>query len=301
MYIDIVIVNWNSGNQAFDCVNSIIANHLSVVSRIIIVDNNSSDGSENKVSNIPKVKLVRSNSNLGFSKACNLGATYTNSDFILFLNPDTRLFSNSFDGILDFMKYNENVGILGIQLFDNDNEVARSCSRFPSSLRFFSMALGLNLIFPSLGMPMREWDHMTSRKVDQVIGAFFLIRKELFAQLKGFDERFFVYFEEVDLSFRAKKIGWDSYFYSEVGAFHEGGGVSKQVKGLRLFYRLRSSLQYAKKNFTLYQSIVTFIIITIIEPSTRIFRGILKLSLSTLKDTFKAFFLLYKWLLKNNI
>ena len=143
---------------------------------------------------------------------------------------------------------------------------------------------------------MKEWDHLTSCSVDQVIGAFFLVRKELFTKLDGFDERFFMYYEEVDFSLRAKRNGWNSYYYNCAQAFHKGGGVSRQVKSFRLFYTLRSRIQYALKNFTLWPSVITVIVTLLIEPFARFIYALFKLSLSSLSEILKAYFLLYKWL-----
>jgi GT2 family glycosyltransferase len=130
------------------------------------------------------------------------------------------------------MKQSENadVGICGIQLQDDSGHIARSCARFPS-LRIFAMqALGLNTLpwFRSWGMHMLEWDHGKTREVDHVIGAFYLMRRALFESLGGFDERFFVYLEDLDFSLRARKAGWSSVYLATTQAFHAGGGVSNQ-------------------------------------------------------------------------
>lgn len=301
MFIDIVIVNWNSGDQLFECVESIMEYHRPSVSKIIVVDNNSIDGSEKKVNGIPQVQLIKSSYNLGFSKACNLGAKYANNDLILFLNPDTRLFLNSFNGISKFMDLNQNAGILGIQLLNDEGSIAKSCSRFPSALSYFYSALGFDLIFPKTGKMMNEWDHLTTCAVDQVIGAFFLIRRNLFIDLNGFDERFFMYYEEVDLSLRAKNIGLESYYYANAQAFHKGGGTSEKVKALRLFYSLKSRLLFTKKNLRLHQFISVFFITMIIEFFTRIIHTVFRLSLSSFKETLLAYFLLYKWVFNKTI
>jgi GT2 family glycosyltransferase len=117
---------------------------------------------------------------------------------------------------------------------------------------------------------MLEWDHADTRRVDQVIGAFFMIRRSVFEALSGFDERFFVYFEEVDLAFRARQAGWNSVFLADASIYHKGGGTSEAVKDLRLFYSLRSRLQYGHKHYTWPERLVVWTITFGLEPLTRV-------------------------------
>lgn len=295
--IDIVIVNWNSGKLLKNCVESIMGVEGSSVCKVVIVDNNSDDGSTLFLGKITEVELIRASENLGFGKACNLGAAKCDSKFILFLNPDAMLFHNTLSSVLKFMeeKGNSQIGICGVPLRDENGVISRSCSRFPSVKGMLAHACGLSRVVPSLGDPMREWDHGNSRVVDQVIGAFFFVRRHIFDELNGFDERFFVYFEEVDFSYRAKAVGWTSFFLSESLAYHLGGGVSRQVKSKRLFFSLRSRIQYAFKNFSQIEVVFTVLITFILEPIFRTALCLAKLSLTSLKETLGAYFMLYMW------
>ena len=256
--IDVVLVNWNSGNQLADAIDSILCHHHGWVGKIIVVDNASIDGSvelaESRAAPSPlEMVVIRNAENLGFAAACNLGAERADQDFLLFLNPDACLYPDTLPKAMDFFNLPDSVdvGIVGIQLIDEYGNVAKSCSRFPSLSIFFAQALGLNRvqIAKHLTQAMVEWDHNNTREVDQVIGAFFLIRRSLFEKLSGFDERYFVYFEEVDLSFRARKSGYRSLYLADAQAFHAGGGTSRQIKATRLFYSLRSRLLYGFKHF----------------------------------------------------
>ena len=141
---------------------------------------------------------------------------------------------------------------------------------------------------------MTDFDHQSNRKVDQVIGAFFLVKRDLFLNLNGFDERFFVYYEEVDFALRAKSAGWNTYFYSESSIIHAGGGTSSQVKAERLFYSNRSRILYSFKHFEKYQAVLVLFLTVFIEPFSRIMHSILKLSLIELKNTLWGSFLLIK-------
>jgi GT2 family glycosyltransferase len=298
--ISVIVVNWNAGRQLRECIDSIQKYGAPYVAQTIVVDNGSTDRSEKTVQNIPGVRVVLAGENLGFAKACNLGARYAQGDYLLFMNPDAALYKDTLSTALAFMERPENakVGICGVQLVESDGAVARSCARFPTLARFVAQAIGLDRIFPSLGHFMREWEHNCTREVDQVIGAFFLVRRQLFEALGGFDERFFVYFEDLDFSFRARQSGWRSVYLAESRAFHAGGGTSKQIKARRLFYSLRSRLLYSFKHFSLLGAAVTMLATLFVEPVARSVLAVAKGSLSSLVETRQAYAMLWRWLLK---
>ena len=186
--------------------------------------------------------------------ACNQGAVGSSADYLLFLNPDTRLYPDTLSKTVAFMQAPEqqDVGICGVRLVDDDGRPTTSAARFPSLRSLFGDATALSRVLPSLFPPhlLSASECDTTRDVDQVIGAFFLIRRHVFEALGGFDERFFVYYEEVDLSLRARQRGHRSMYFSGAGAYHRGGRSSEQVKATRLFYSLRSRLLYAFKHFS---------------------------------------------------
>lgn len=296
--VDIVIVNWNAGQQLRECVDSVVQHGDSLVSRIVVIDNGSTDGSDRTVDGLPNVTLIRAGENLGFGRACNVGAGLASGEFILFLNPDARVFPGTLAVALNFMQQPENAaaGICGVQLVDEEGHVARSCSRFPSASGFVAHAIGLDRIIPALGHFMRDWDHATTREVDQIIGAFFLVRRNVFEVLNGFDERFFVYFEEVDFSYRAKQRGWSSVYFADAQAFHAGGGTSRQVKAKRLFYSLRSRILYVFKHFSPFAAAATLLTTLLVEPVTRSVRAFGACSWLSLKETWAAYGMLFRWL-----
>ena len=132
---------------------------------------------------------------------------------------------------------------------------------------------------------MAEWAHDQTQDVDQVMGAFFMIRRPIFKSLSGFDERFFVYFEEVDLSLRAHQAGWRSVYLAEAQAFHAGGGVSRHVKAKRLYYSLRSRILYVFKHFNPFTAMLVLLTTLLIEPLSRSLLAICRLSWVSLKET----------------
>jgi GT2 family glycosyltransferase len=232
--------------------------------------------------------------------ACNLGARHAQGKYLLFLNPDAALYKDTLSIAMTFMEHPENakIGICGVQLIDENGATTTSAARFPTlrilAGRTFGLAKVLPGVFPVNFMSDDELNE--SKIVDQVIGAFFLIRKGVFDLCQGFDERFFVYFEEVDLSLRAKRLGYSSYFLSDARAFHRGGGCSDRVKAARLFYSLRSRVLYAEKH---YSSIpyVLLIVLTAVELPLRLGQTLFSKSWSDARNTLIAYYKLIEYFL----
>jgi hypothetical protein len=130
--------------------------------------------------------------------------------------------------------------------------------------------LGLDRIARMPSHLMEEWDHTTTRDVDHVMGAFYLVRRRLFEQLHGFDERFFVYLEDLDLSIRVRDAGYRIVFLAEARTFHKGGGSSERVKATRLFYSLHSRIQYGFKHFGRLPAAALLAGTLVLEPPIRV-------------------------------
>ena len=302
--VDIIIVNWNSGDYLYDCLSSITKSDRTcyLLDKVIVIDNASND---NSLAGIKKlalpIKIIANDVNMGFAYACNQGAKQGDSDYLLFLNPDTQLYQNSLNNAIAFMEEEQSKAkfhIMGIQLIDDDNNISRSCARFPKPSHFVNKILGLNMLFPKIfkSYTMTDWDHSYSREVDQVIGAFFLVRRSLFNQLGGFDERFFVYYEEVDFSLRAKKLNRYSYYSVDVKAYHAGGGTTSQVKSTRLFYSIRSRLLYCKKHFSFISFLIVLLITIVFEPISRMLLCILRQSCKEVFEVISAYLLLWRFI-----
>jgi GT2 family glycosyltransferase len=193
---------------------------------------------------------------------------------------------------------NADVGICGIQLVDELGQVARSCARFPSVVNFSVQAVGLSKLrwFHASALHMSDWDHTTTRDVDHVIGAFFLVRRTAFNALSGFDERFFVYLEDLDFSLRARQAGWRSMYLPEAKAFHSGGGTSRHVKAKRLFYSLRSRLLYGFKHFSATEAWWLLFITVALEPCSRLAFALFRGEWRDARHTLQAYGMLTKCL-----
>jgi len=298
MLLSIIIVNWNAGIQLKECLDSVLAYSKGVVSRIIVVDNGSTDGSADAVAHLPGVEVIRTGKNLGFGAACNIGAEVGDAPYILFLNPDTRLEADSLSVPLAFMAQPENakVGICGIQLVDEQGTVSRTCAKYPTLGRLVCSALGVDKL-PGLhgsGVHMSDWDHLNCRQVDHVMGAFYLMRRDIFERVGGFDERFFVYLEDVDLSKVVNDRGFGIWYLTSAQAFHAGGGTSRQVKVHRLFYSLRSRLLYGFKHFPRWQAWLLVGVTNLLEPFTRSVWCLLRGDVAGVKHTWAAYRMLWR-------
>ena len=293
---DIVIVNWNSGDYLNQCINSIFINeNINLIGRVFIIDNDSSDTSLQKILPNNKIKVIKNKENVGFAKACNQGFRECTSSFILLLNPDAQLKNTTLGDCYNFLELHSEIDILGCQLLNEFGSITASCSRFPSPKGFLIDAIGLSKLFPSHfkpGILMTDWDHKDSRFVDQLMGAFMFMRRAIFEKVGYFDERFFVYFEEVDFSKRLKDLGGKSFFNSDINATHIGEGTTKSVKAYRLFLSLQSRLLYAKKHFTRMGIWMTWITTFLIEPVSRIIFLFLQGKFSEISSVVKGYFML---------
>jgi N-acetylglucosaminyl-diphospho-decaprenol L-rhamnosyltransferase len=295
--LDIVIVNWNTGVQLQECLQSIsLANSASVfqLSHCIVVDNASTDNSANGLKSLPfPFTMTRNLENKGFAFACNQGAKLGTAEFLLFLNPDIKLFPDSLTKALLFLENadNQKVGCLSIQLVDQKGMVQRNVAYFPAPKSLFFQMLGLDRLWPH-HFPshfMTNWDHQESREVDQVQGAFYLVRRNVFKALGGFDEQFFMYFEDLDFAYRAKQAGWKSYYLADAQAFHYGGGASDQVKAKRLFYVLNSRVLYIKKHFGSDSALEILMASLIFEFWTRLGWSLIHFSGQNFMETIRAY------------
>jgi hypothetical protein len=302
--VDIVIVNWNTGPYLADCLRSIAGAEKTVldVGDVVVVDNASSDGSAG-LPDIPGIrpKVVRNSSNRGFAVACNQGAGLGCSEYLLFLNPDTRLFPDALLNAGRFLRTEaaKGVGICGARMVGEGGRPAISCSRFPTQGTLFGQMTGLDRVLPSLFRRhhLRPEETPESAVVDQVIGAFVLMRRSLFTELGGFDERYFLYFEDVDLAFRARRRGWPSYFLSNVRVRHAENVSSGQVKARRLEYWLCSRCLFVFSHLPRRQARLLLVLSLSVEPAVRFAWAALGRGSTGFRDTIEGYRGFLRWLI----
>ena len=297
---DIVIVNWNSGDLLRDCLLSIPAGtqNSKNIGAIIVVDNNSSDDSLERLSEIDlPVQIIRLATNEGFAKACNLGARACSGENILFLNPDTNVVEGAFDGVEELLSHDQSVGIVGLQLVDEAENIHRSCARFPRFLDLLSNSLGLHVLLGvnAPNMLMVEWNHDEDRDVDHVTGAALFIRRNLFERLGGFDERFFLYLEDLDLCLRVRDLGKRVRYQVSGQVMHVGGGTSRTVPATRLFYQQRSRNLFTRKHWRLAPRIVVNAVGLFVEPWVRIGGALVRGEKQGIEQIMNATLRLWRW------
>jgi len=294
--LDIVIVNWNAGALLRRCLMALpgALGPSFVLNRVVVVDNASSDGSLDGVETLPlPITVLRNVSNRGFGAACNQGAAGSTANYLLFLNPDVYVKPDSLSAPLAFLsdRGHDDVGLLGIQLRDAQGTVARSSARIPTPATIGARILGLDALFPQWvpSLFLTDWDHESTRELHHVIGAFYLVREGLFKELGGFDERYFVYLEDLDLSVRVRGRGWRIFYLAGVHAEHTGGGTSDSVKALRIAYSLHSRILYGYKHFGFGAATLLAVGTLVIEPVPRLVRALARGSLVEFRDTCLGF------------
>lgn len=303
--VGVVIVNWNTGDRLGNCLRSIESTDRSVlsVSEVVVVDNASHDGSAQglEIRALP-LSVVHNRANLGFATACNQGAAVCAGDYLLFLNPDTELYPDTLRVVGEFLRTEPaaRVGICGGQMLDARGEPGISCSRFPTLGICVGTMTGLDRMLPAVFPPhhLRPGETRESRPVDQVIGAFYLVRRSLFRSLGGFDERYFLYYEEVDFALRARECGWPCYFLRTARVFHAGGASTDQVRGRRLGYLLCSRSRYAYRHWPARQARLLVALSLSVELTARISRAVLRGSRTELRDTAAGYTDYVRWLLR---
>jgi len=302
--LDIIIVNWNSGEMLNNCLSSIEKSNLNnILVNIIIVDNDSNDDSLNKISSKVEYTLIKNGKNFGFAKACNIGLSESNGKYILFLNPDTEVRENTLQKAIKMMEDNENISVLGVKHFDDCGNVVPSCSRFPKLSNFLYDIFGLSMLLPKHfyhATLMRDMDYTKSTFVDQVSGAFFFCRRSVLKKVGNFDERFFIYYEEMDLSYRIKRSGGASYYDADNEIYHKGGGVTDQVRAKRLFYCLRSRIKYSFKYYDIINAILLLVLTLIVEPFSRLIYLILNGRFSEINELIIAYYYLFLYFIMRN-
>jgi len=256
--LSIIIVNYNTEKLLMSCLNSIYKNVSDLVFEIIVIDNNSNDSSAEMVKNdFPQIHLIESRKNLGFVKANNLGAQKARGKYILLLNSDTEVTEEGFSAIINFMNSSPDAAIVGGKIFLTNNAIQDSCRRFPTLIsEFFNQTTCLVKYFNPFAykLNMLNFDHNEIIKVDWVTGAYMFIRKSIIDDIGLFDPAIFMYFEDTDFCFRAKKAGYNVYFVPFGKIYHYHGGSSKKILARTVAYCFLSSIVFFKKKYSLAQT-----------------------------------------------
>ena len=208
--VSIVVVSYNCREALQTCLLKLIAENPGLP--IIVVDNASTDGTiEMLTRDFPMVRPCKNTRNIGFAAACNQGIRGCATDFILLLNPDTLMGRAALRRLYDVLRAQPNMGAVGPRILHTDGSLQPSCRRFPTLSAISFDELGLGRLFPHsrrlAKYRMRGWEHKETRDVDQLMGSCLLLRRTMLEHVGLLDERFFLYFEEVDLCLRMQRTG----------------------------------------------------------------------------------------------
>lgn len=223
--LSIIIVNYNSGKMIKECLSSISKSFLNLSHEVIIVDNNSKDKYINFINeDFKKFLLLKNSKNIGFARAVNQGFWRAKGEIILVLNPDVKINPTSVEKAINFLENNPEVGILLPKLLNVDGTLQYSCRRFYTFPVLIFRRSPLKKLKPISQMIdkhlMKDSNHDKAMEVDWGLGACMFIRRSALNGDKIFDERFFLYFEDVDLCLRMKKKGFKVIYFPEAVMVH---------------------------------------------------------------------------------
>jgi len=256
MDLSVIIVSWNVKEQLQENLKALYRSQTSFSWEVFVVDNASTDGSQEMIRTLfPDVKLIANDANLGFAKANNLAIKEASGRFILLLNPDMRLQTDTLEKALDFIQAKPETVVAGGRLLDRDGQILPQIRSFPTFLDQALVILKLPHLFPGLLSKylQKDFNYSQAAKVDSIRGSFFLINRPAYQKISGqekpfLDERYFIWFEEVDFCRQVYKLGGEVWYNPEAVAVDLVGQSFKQVKvGKTQSYFRSSMLAYFKK------------------------------------------------------
>jgi GT2 family glycosyltransferase len=232
--VTVVIVNWNGGELLMRCLASIRKHAAGRGVSVIVVDNDSRDGSrEAAARGFPEFKVINSGGNLGFGRANNLARTMVTTPLVLFLNPDTELLEGSLEKSVQCLHDHSDVGVVGCRMLEPDGTVQELGLQW--SVTPWTALLELLVVTTSSRRRLHRFlpvvDPLRSAYVRKLYGGFLLVRREVLDAAGWFDERYFMYAEDADLSRTIPTLGWKLFYCADAVIVHVGGGVTTGAPG----------------------------------------------------------------------
>lgn len=280
--VDVVVVNWNAREYLTECLEAVYeSTALTALGRVVVVDNASTDESIERARTWlgrDRSMLIVNQENRGFAAACNQGARAGSAPYVLFLNPDTRVRPGCIERTIDFLESSGGrpVGLCGARVVDRDGRPTIAGGPFPTLRLITGQVSGLSRVLPGLFPSKRIAGDAPTGPIDHAIGAYLLVRRDVFERLDGFDEGFFVYYEEVDLCRRARDLGWLTYHLAEAEVLHVGNVSTDQARAQRLAYSLTSRRRYARKHWSRRANVLLTLVTFGIELPARLSTELLR-------------------------
>lgn len=242
--VSIIILTYNSSRFIEGLLKSLTKTKNA---EILVVDNHSKDDTVKLAKKFENIKVIETGENLGFAKGINFGARQAEGKYLLFINPDTQLKSGDISSLVTIFTSHDKVGVVGGKLIDRNGTSEKSCGTYFGFIESLAIATGLDELTGVRYSP----DKIS--KVDFVSGGFMMVDAKLFFGLGGFDEKFFMYVEDMELCYRVKKSGYQVYFTPEVVVEHEGQGSSSREFAVLNIYKGLLYFHKKHKNFLEYR------------------------------------------------
>ena len=256
MKLSVIIVNYNVVHFLEQCLHSVFKAGARLEMEVIVVDNRSVDDSVEMVKQkFQQVKLIANTDNVGFSAANNQGLAIAQGEYVLLLNPDTVVQENTFDKVIAFMDSHADAGGLGVKMLDGKGVFLPESKRgLPTPAVAFYKIFGLAKLFPKSkkfgAYHLSYLDKDQVHEVDVLSGAFMLLRKALLDKIGGLDEAFFMYGEDIDLSYRIQLAGYKNYYFPDTRIIHYKGESTKKGSINYVFVFYRAMIIFARKHFS---------------------------------------------------
>ncbi len=249
MTLSVIIVNYNVKHFLEQCLHSLQRSLEGIEAEVLVIDNNSTDGSIAYLSPVfPAIRFIANEGNVGFAKACNQGLFLATGRYVLFLNPDTILAEDSITKSIAFLEAHASAGALGIRMMDGSGRFLKESKRsFPAPLTSLYKLFGLSRLFPRSKIFSRyHLGHLAenqNHEVDVLAGAYMMIKREVLEKTGGFDETFFMYGEDIDLSYRMQRAGYKNFYFAEACIIHFKGESTKKgnLNYVKMFYTAMST------------------------------------------------------------
>ena len=281
--VSVVVVNYNTAHLLDRMFCSLQASHSDLKLQIIVVDNASRDDSEKVLrTRYANAEVIANAANVGFARANNQAIPRTRGRYVLLLNTDAFVSSDTLSKTVAFMDTHARYGVLGVKLVGEDGSLQPCCRYFPTPWNVFVASTGLQRIFPWTRLvDDMTWDHAAVRECDWVPGCYYLVRREVIDRVGLFDPRFFLYCEEVDHCHAVREAGWKVVYYPFTEVVHLGGEsaaalatvdpVSRQISPLQI----ESELLYFRKHHGL-TGVLMAVLLTNLGNSMRAWNGLLR-------------------------
>jgi GT2 family glycosyltransferase len=237
--VSIIVVNYNTRDLLEECLTAVFCNAPACGFEVLVVDNHSQDGSRTLLDErFPQCTVIENRRNRGFARAANQAYRMSRGEYCLVMNPDLRVLPGSIQRLWEFIESHPDVGIVFPKLYNPDGSLQHSCRTFHTIGSIVMRRTLLGKLFPNSRILrqhlMTNWDHNTVREIDWALGGCMMVRREAVEDPQLFDERFFLYFEEVDLCYRMKKTPWKVVYNPGAAMIHHhlresaGKGLNRQ-------------------------------------------------------------------------